>query len=49
MRWSHTEIEKGPVRKSHTTASPEKPVLRSISRVGEPQRPSNNDSEEEAA
>jgi hypothetical protein len=45
MWQAHTENEKCPERKPRTTGSPEKPVLLSISRVGEPQRPSNSDSE----
>jgi hypothetical protein len=36
------------VRELDTTGSPEKPVLLSISRVGEPQRPSSSDGEEAA-
>jgi hypothetical protein len=48
MRQTHTDNENGSVRVLHTTGSPEKPVLLSISRVGEPQRPSNSDSEEAA-
>jgi hypothetical protein len=44
----HTENEKRPIRKPHTTGSPEKPVLLSISRVGELRRPSNSSTEEAA-
>jgi hypothetical protein len=41
MRQTHTENEKDAMRKPHTTGSPEKPLLHSISRVGEqPRRPS---------
>ena len=36
---THTENRKGPVRKPHTTGSPEKPILRSISPVGERSEP----------
>jgi hypothetical protein len=45
---TRTEIENGAVREPHTTGSPEKPIPHSISRVGEPQRPSNSDTEEAA-
>jgi hypothetical protein len=45
---TRTENEKCSVRKPHTTGSPEKSPLLSISRVGEPQRSSNSDSEEAA-
>jgi hypothetical protein len=45
---THAEIENIPVRELDTTGSPEKPVLLSISRVGEPQRPSSSDGEEAA-
>jgi hypothetical protein len=44
MLLTHTENEKDPMRKPHTTGSPEKPVRHSISRVGEPRRPSLTDS-----
>jgi hypothetical protein len=48
MRQPYIENEKGPMRSPHTTGSPEKPALLSISRVGEPQRQSISDSEEAA-
>jgi hypothetical protein len=48
MWQTNTENKKYPVRKHHTTGLPEKPVLRSISRVGEQQRQSISDSEEAA-
>ena len=48
MQQTHTENENGPVRKLHTTGSPEEAALLSISRVGEPQRPSVCGSEEAA-
>jgi hypothetical protein len=48
MQQTHTENENGPVRKPHTTGSPEEATLLSISRVGEPQRPSVCGSEEAA-
>jgi hypothetical protein len=39
LMWqTHTENEKGPMRDTHTTASPEKPLLHSISRVEGAQR-----------
>jgi hypothetical protein len=48
MLQTHTETENVPVRELDTTGSAEKPVLRSISRVGEPQRRSHSDTEEAA-
>jgi len=48
MRQPQTEKENGPMRKLPATGSPEKPLLLSISRVGEPQRSSISDSEEAA-
>jgi hypothetical protein len=48
MLQTHSENEKCPVLKPHTTGSAEKPMLRSISRVGEPQRPSISDSDRAA-
>jgi hypothetical protein len=47
MRRIHSENEKDSMGKPHTTGSPEKPVLHSISRVRDSQRPSI-DSEEAA-
>ncbi len=43
-----TENQKGPMWEPHTTGSPEKSLLHSISRVGEPKRPSTSDTEQAA-
>jgi hypothetical protein len=45
---THTENEKCPVRKPHTTGSPENSPLLSISRVGGATRPPNSESGEAA-